>query len=68
MVYMCIRVERSWNMKITPLYDLKIYRIKIYPPKEEYPHGEHVFYNSFDLNKFLDLVDLSKYEFIAGVE
>jgi len=55
-------------MKITPLYDLKIYRIKIYPLKEEYPHGEHVFYNSFDLNKFLDLVDLSKYKFIAGVE
>jgi len=61
--------ELVGNMReINLLYSPKIYWVKILGSPDEYPYGDHKFYSSFDLKKFLDKVDLSKYRFIAGVD
>jgi len=55
--------------KINLLYNPKKYFIDIKGnPKQDYPYGKHEFYSSFDFNKFLNSIDLSKYSFIARVE
>lgn len=36
-------------------------------PEMDYPYGLHEFYLSFDFEKFVDRIDLSKYDFVAGV-
>lgn len=55
-------------MKDNPnLYHPKAFWIDIKGNPGEYPMGYHEFYSSFDFEKFLDGVDLSKYKFRAGV-
>lgn len=50
------------------LYTPKMYKIKIQGCSDDYIHGEHKFYSKYDFDKFIDLVDLSKYKFHAGIE